>query len=171
MQRLETPEVIPSISPFPPPPERDHMKEMRDSWDPRYVGISEHLAPMQGHSLQITTCMTHWWQGDFPYPSSIWWKAVFGRRVPLNVTSKVHLNFLLTLAQSQAFSWSKAVLFINPNQMNSFLDYSFWHLQETPLYLRLRWMQVKTIWSSQISPTPTSSLTNPNIFVYPAQLL
>lgn len=75
-QSLENPEVIPSISPFLPPPGRDHMKEMRDSWDPRYIGISEHLAPMQGHGLQITTHMTHWWQGDFQYSSSIWWKAV-----------------------------------------------------------------------------------------------
>lgn len=98
-------------------------------------------------------------------------ESCFGRRPPLNITSKVHLNFLLTLAQSQAFSWSKPVLFINPNQMNSFLNYSFWQLQVTPRYLRVRRMQVKTIVSSQTPYTPTSTLTNPNIFAYPAQLL
>lgn len=32
-------------------------------------------------------------------------------------------------------------------------------------------MQVKTIVSSQTPYTPTSTLTNPNIFAYPAQLL
>lgn len=126
--RLETSEVIPSISPFPPPPRQDHIKETRDSWDQRHLGISEHLAPMQGHRPQITARMTHWWWGDFQYSSCIWCKAVFERRAPLTITSKVHINFLLTLAQSQAFSQSKLVLFINPNQMNSFLDFSFWQL-------------------------------------------
>jgi len=131
-KRLETSEVVPSISPFPPPPGRDHIKATRDSWDQRPLGTSEHLAPMRGDCPQITVPVTHWRRGDFPYSSSVWWKAGFGRREPLNVTSKVHLNFLLTLAQSQAFSRSTLVFFLNPNQMKSFLDLSFWELQLSP---------------------------------------